>query len=105
VIAEGIETQEQLGLLQSWHCAEGQGYLFSRPVPAAQFAQLLQLGITETSSKVSGFMTDADKQLGRRTIRVEDESRFAILMPPSSTCQRNVTDSEMVTLSFTPSNR
>ena len=68
MIAEGIETQEQLGLLQSWHCAEGQGYLFSRPVPAAQFAQLLQLGITETSCKVSGFMTDADKQLGRRTI-------------------------------------
>jgi EAL domain-containing protein (putative c-di-GMP-specific phosphodiesterase class I) len=48
VIAEGIETQEQLALLQSWRCAEGQGYLFSRPVPAAQFAQLLQLGITET---------------------------------------------------------
>ena len=41
VIAEGIETQEQLALLQAWHCAEGQGYLFSRPVPAAQFAQLL----------------------------------------------------------------
>jgi diguanylate cyclase (GGDEF)-like protein/PAS domain S-box-containing protein len=48
VIAEGIETQEQLALLQSWRCTEGQGYLFSRPVPAAQFAQLLQLGITET---------------------------------------------------------
>jgi diguanylate cyclase (GGDEF)-like protein/PAS domain S-box-containing protein len=48
VIAEGIETQEQLGLLQSWHCAEGQGYLFSRPVPGAQFAQLLRSGITET---------------------------------------------------------
>jgi EAL domain-containing protein (putative c-di-GMP-specific phosphodiesterase class I) len=48
VIAEGIETQEQLALLQTCQCAEGQGYLFSRPVPAAQFAQLLQLGITET---------------------------------------------------------
>ena len=42
VIAEGIETQEQFALLQSWRCAEGRGYLFSRPVPAAQFAQLLQ---------------------------------------------------------------
>jgi diguanylate cyclase len=48
VIAERIETQERLALLESWRCAEGQGYLFSRPVPAAQFAQLLQLGITET---------------------------------------------------------
>jgi sensor c-di-GMP phosphodiesterase-like protein len=48
VIAEGIETQEQLALLQSWHCAEGQGYLFSRPVPAAQFVRLLQTGVSET---------------------------------------------------------
>ena len=48
VIAEGIETHEQLALLQSWHCAEGQGYLFSRPVPAAQFAHLLQTGVSET---------------------------------------------------------
>src|SRR2546427_2573268 len=51
VIAEGIETQEQLALLQSWHCAEGQGYLFSPPVPAAQFAQLLQTGISQTAAQ------------------------------------------------------
>jgi diguanylate cyclase (GGDEF)-like protein/PAS domain S-box-containing protein len=48
VIAEGIETQEQLAFLQAQHCAEGQGYLFSRPLAAAQFANLLQLGLTET---------------------------------------------------------
>jgi len=48
VIAEGIETQEQLAFLQAQHCAEGQGYLFSRPLAAAQFAHLLQAGLTET---------------------------------------------------------
>jgi EAL domain-containing protein (putative c-di-GMP-specific phosphodiesterase class I) len=48
VIAEGIETQEQLAFLQSRHCAEGQGYLFSRPLAAAQFAALLQAGIAES---------------------------------------------------------
>jgi diguanylate cyclase len=42
VVAEGIETQQQLAFLQSHHCAEGQGYYFSRPVPAAEFAALLQ---------------------------------------------------------------
>ena len=48
VIAEGIETQEQLAFLHAQHCAEGQGYLFSRPLAAAQFAHLLQVGLTET---------------------------------------------------------
>jgi EAL domain-containing protein (putative c-di-GMP-specific phosphodiesterase class I) len=49
VVAEGVETQEQRAYLQTQSCAEGQGYLFSRPVPAPQFAHLLQLGIAETA--------------------------------------------------------
>jgi len=48
VIAEGIETAEQRTYLQSQHCEEGQGYLFGRPVAAAQFGRLLQTGITST---------------------------------------------------------
>jgi EAL domain-containing protein (putative c-di-GMP-specific phosphodiesterase class I) len=42
VIAEGIETQEQRHYLQIQHCEQGQGYLFSRPLAAAQFAELLR---------------------------------------------------------------
>lgn len=34
VIAEGIETHEQLALLREYGCMEGQGYLFARPQPA-----------------------------------------------------------------------
>ena len=48
VIAEGIETQEQLTFLRAHHCDEGQGYYFSPPVVAEQFAQLLGTGIRET---------------------------------------------------------
>jgi len=41
VVAEGIETQEQRAYLQTQHCAEGQGYLFSQPLDAPQFGHLL----------------------------------------------------------------
>jgi len=41
VIAEGIETEEQKQLLIAADCNYGQGYLFSKPVPAAQFEKLL----------------------------------------------------------------
>jgi diguanylate cyclase (GGDEF)-like protein/PAS domain S-box-containing protein len=48
VVAEGIETPEQKAQLQALRCAEGQGYLFSRPLPAAEFARLLGAGIQAT---------------------------------------------------------
>jgi EAL domain-containing protein (putative c-di-GMP-specific phosphodiesterase class I) len=41
VVAEGIETQEQLRLLRKMGCRYGQGYLFSRPLPADQIEQLI----------------------------------------------------------------
>ena len=47
VIAEGIETQEQLAFLQARHCSEGQGYLFSRPLAATQMASLIRARSTE----------------------------------------------------------
>ena len=41
VIAEGVETEGQMNYLRRHHCDELQGYLFSRPLPAADCAQLL----------------------------------------------------------------
>ena len=50
VIAEGVETQEQLAFLQAHQCDEAQGYYFSRPVLPQQFAKLLKSGITKAES-------------------------------------------------------
>jgi len=42
VIAEGVETEDQRLLLEKWHCDEIQGYLYSRPLPAAAALRFLQ---------------------------------------------------------------
>lgn len=42
VVAEGIETAQQLALLQSYGCDYGQGYFFARPLPSADATALLQ---------------------------------------------------------------
>lgn len=42
VVAEGVETLEQLQILQREQCHEIQGYLFSKPIPAPEFEVLLQ---------------------------------------------------------------
>jgi diguanylate cyclase (GGDEF)-like protein/PAS domain S-box-containing protein len=45
VVAEGVETREQLELLQEHGCPQGQGYYFSRPVPGEDFCRLLESGV------------------------------------------------------------
>ena len=41
VVAEGVETEEQSRLLKKANCDYGQGYLFSKPIPAEEFSRLL----------------------------------------------------------------
>jgi diguanylate cyclase (GGDEF)-like protein len=48
VIAEGVETQEEMAYLLTHKCDEAQGYYLGRPVPHQQFATLLKTGIPES---------------------------------------------------------
>lgn len=41
-VAEGVETEEQLGFLRTCGCESIQGFYFSKPLPEADFAQLLE---------------------------------------------------------------
>jgi diguanylate cyclase (GGDEF)-like protein/PAS domain S-box-containing protein len=47
VVAEGVETAQELAFLQAHLCDEAQGYYFSRPVLPEQFAKLLKTGTAE----------------------------------------------------------
>jgi EAL domain-containing protein (putative c-di-GMP-specific phosphodiesterase class I) len=43
VVAEGVETQEQIDFLRAHGCDEFQGYYAHKPMPADEFAQLLEI--------------------------------------------------------------
>jgi EAL domain-containing protein (putative c-di-GMP-specific phosphodiesterase class I) len=42
VVAEGVETKEQMQFLESHNCDEMQGYLISPPVSESEFVTLLK---------------------------------------------------------------
>lgn len=42
LLAEGVETKEQVDLLQSIGCDQVQGYYYAKPMPEKQFFELLQ---------------------------------------------------------------
>ena len=51
VIAEGVETKEQMDALKSMGCAMVQGYYFSKPVPAEEFECFLQERMEQQSKE------------------------------------------------------
>jgi diguanylate cyclase (GGDEF)-like protein len=63
VVAEGVETDAQLRMLQGFECDYAQGYLFSRPVPPEEGARML--GRQWSSAQLAGeAMQGADARTG-----------------------------------------
>jgi EAL domain-containing protein (putative c-di-GMP-specific phosphodiesterase class I) len=60
VVAEGVETADQLRQLGQLGCDYGQGYLFSRPVGAGQAAELLT---DEQFSRLTSFREETESVL------------------------------------------
>jgi diguanylate cyclase (GGDEF)-like protein len=56
VVAEGVETAEQLEFLRSQHCDAGQGYFFYRPLPENEVTRILSL---DRQNKVARSATPA----------------------------------------------
>lgn len=55
VVAEGVETEEQLRFLQASHCSVIQGFYFSKPLPLVQFLELQKKGFKPANDDLTGF--------------------------------------------------
>ena len=47
VVAEGVETPEQLDLLRGFGCDQVQGYLISKPLPLTELVEYLSFGSSQ----------------------------------------------------------
>jgi diguanylate cyclase (GGDEF)-like protein len=73
VVAEGVETREQLAFLQEQACPEGQGYYLGEPAVAGELTQLLSRGVLELTTRKSppkrvpakGLKRSAEASIGR----------------------------------------
>ncbi len=68
VVAEGIETAEQLTILRELACDRGQGYLYARPLPAGELIDLLRADrpFDPPTVPIAGNVATGPRSAGRR---------------------------------------
>ncbi len=85
VLAEGVETVEQLECLRSLGCQHAQGYLFSKPLPADAFTALLQ---KHTRQRPLAAATPAQATQFAIVLTVADARPSVAVKPPLDTLMR-----------------
>ncbi|WP_331461897.1 putative bifunctional diguanylate cyclase/phosphodiesterase [Roseibium limicola] len=78
VLAEGIETTDQMELLRRENCTEGQGYLFGHPLPCsdAEGPQTQNLKVAHAGGREpSSLLSPVAERLGKQGISLVDVSR------------------------------
>jgi len=64
VVAEGVETEDQLAFLQDKLCTLAQGYLLGRPVPAEEVTRLLEKAIGSDQAKRATRRSGSEEKIG-----------------------------------------
>ena len=101
VIAEGVETEEQLAVLQAMGCDLVQGYYFSRPVPAEEYVHFLErrreqelsapaltaAAPEETGDEAFGKIAHALSSGFERIYYVDTHSNHYVAFSPAGRCE------------------
>jgi len=78
IVAEGVETSEQQEFLREHACDEIQGFLFSKPIPANEIAELLRLPVATAPplQPESGTSSERSTTRSKRTAATRTDARL-----------------------------
>jgi diguanylate cyclase (GGDEF)-like protein len=79
VVAEGVETEQELRALKADGCSLFQGYLFGRPVPALQLMSLLEQIQAQRNAAIVDIGLDSPRGMSRSRCRIVKPQSWATL--------------------------